>query len=74
MHPRLHLGKVERISVQVQGHRGGVGIQGEEAVEGKLLRVWGNSGGIVLEGAHGEAERKKCTADEEGGNLGGGNQ
>ena len=41
-------------------------------VEGKFIRVWGNSGGVVLEGAHGELARKKCTTDKGGGNWGGG--
>ena len=43
-------------------------IQGEEAAEGNLLRVWGNSGNVVLEGAHGEAARQKCTTDKGGEN------
>ena len=48
MHSRLHLGEVERRIIQEQGYRGGVDIQGEEAFNGNLLRVWGNNGGVVL--------------------------
>ena len=41
-------------------------------VEGKLLRVWGKSGGIILEKEHGESACQKCNADEGGGDWGGG--
>ena len=33
-----------------------------------MLIVWVNSGGIVIEGSHGEAEWKKFNADKGGGN------
>ena len=56
----------------MQGLIRGGKIQGEEAGKGNLLRVWGKSGSVVLEGPHGEAECQKCTAYEGGGNWGGG--
>ena len=62
---------MEQSTVQAQGYRVGGNIQGEEAGDGKLLRVWGNSGGVIIEGAHGEAAWQKCTADK-GGEYGGG--
>ena len=68
MHYWLNLGEVERSSVQEQSYMAGGDIQGEEAAEGNLLRVWGNSGNVVLEGAHGEASRQKCTTDKGGEN------
>ena len=39
---------MDRSSVQAHDYRGGENIQGEEAIEGKLIRVWGNSSGIIL--------------------------
>ena len=63
---------MEQSSVQAQVQRGGVDIYVEEAVGGRLIRVRGNSGGVVLERAHEEAEFQKCTADKRGGNLEGG--
>ena len=47
-------------------HCGGGGTQVEEAGEGKLRRMWGDSDGIVLEGAYGEAAWKNCTTEEGG--------
>ena len=46
---------------------GGGDIQGEESLEDNFLRVWSKSGGVVLEGAHGEETWHECTADEGGG-------
>ena len=64
MHSWLNLVGVEQSSVQGYGYRVGGNIQGEEVVEGKFLRMWGDSGNVVLEGAHGEAACHNCTADE----------
>ena len=72
MHSRLHLGEADRSSIQAQGYRGRGCMQGEEAVEGKLLRMRGKIGGVVLNRSHGEAVCQKCTADKGGVNLGGG--
>ena len=72
MHSRIHIGELDQSSVQAQGYRVGGDIQGEEVVEVQLLRVWDNSGGVVLEGSHVEAAWHKCTADEESTNGGGG--
>ena len=58
--------------IQAQGYRGGGDIQGEEAFKVKLLRVWCESGGFILEGAHGESTWQNFTSDEGGGNWGGG--
>ena len=55
MQSQIHLRKVDLFSVQVQVHRGGGNIQGEEADKGKLCRMWGSSGGVVPEGAYVEA-------------------
>ena len=63
---------MDQSSVQAQGYRVGGDIQVEEAVEGKLLRVWGNSDGVFLEGEHGEVAWQKCNAEEGGGNWEGG--
>ena len=46
---------VDQIGVQGPGDKGGGGVQVEKAVKGKLRRVWGDSGGVVLEKAYGEA-------------------
>ena len=56
MHSQLYLGGVEQSSIQAQGYRGRGDIQGDEAFEGKFLRVCGDSGGVVLEGTHEEVE------------------
>ena len=72
MHTRLHMGQLDKSSIQAQGYRGGVNFQGEGAGEGKLLILWGNSAGIILKGSHGEAACQKCTPYEGGGNWGGG--
>ena len=61
---------MERGIIKAKGHRVRRGIQGEEAIEGKFLRVCGNSGGAVLEGAHGEVSYQKRTADKGGVNWG----
>ena len=45
---------MEQSSVQAQGYQVGGDIHGEEAGEGKLLRIWGNRGGVVLEDSHGD--------------------
>ena len=74
MHFWIHLGKVERGSVQAQGHRLGGYIQGDKAGEVKLRRMWGDSGGFDPEGEHGETSWHKCTAYKEGGNVGGGGE
>ena len=37
------------------GYRGGGDVQGDKSVEGKLRRVWCDSGGVILEGSYGEA-------------------
>ena len=55
MHSRINLIKMELGSVQAQGQQGGGNIQGEEAGEGNLGRIWGGSGGVVIEGAYVEA-------------------
>ena len=47
---------MEKGIIQAQGHQGGVKIQVKEVGKGKLPIIWGDSGGVVLEGSHGEAE------------------
>ena len=48
----------------------GGGFQGEEADEGKLYSIRGYSGGVVLEGTHGEAAWKNSTVYKGGGGGG----
>ena len=55
----------------MKGHRRGGNILGEEAGEGKLHIMWGDSVNVVLEGAHGEAEWQKYTSYKGGGDRGG---
>ena len=51
------------------GYRGGGDIHGEESVKDKLLRVWGNSVSIILEGEHREVAWYKCNSDKGGRNM-----
>ena len=57
---------MEQGGVHTPGDGGRGDIQGAKADEGKLLRVWSESGGFFPESTHGEATWIQCTPDKGG--------